>query len=170
MGGWVGGCAGVWRDGAGVHSRAQQAKWGLWALHAVDTLANGLTPGSWGEGLGVHSVHLAAAHPCSLQAFEAKRPARDAESKARKAAQQYLRCPILLAPAQAYEAKRTARDAEREAREAAQEEEIRRAAEERAKREEEEAAKWMHLFTVEEAGEGALSAEEGEVRLGGFVF
>lgn len=65
----------------------------------------------------------------------------------------------------AYEARRAARDAEREAQEAAQEAEIRKAAEERAKREAEEAEKWMHTFTVEAAGEEALSREAGEAQL-----
>jgi len=69
----------------------------------------------------------------------------------------------------AYEARRAAKEAEREAAEAAQEAEIRRAAEERAKREEEEAKKWMHTFTVEEAGEEALTREEGEVVLGRMI-
>lgn len=80
-------------------------------------------------------------------------------------------CPGAYGPAaaglpQAYDAKRAAKDAEREAQEAAQEEEIRRAAEERQRREEAEAAKWMHLFTVEAAGEDALSVEQGEVCCG----
>lgn len=64
---------------------------------------------------------------------------------------------------QAYDARRAARDAERDAQERAQEEEFKRAAEERQRKEEEEAAKWMHLFKVEDAGEEALSREEGEV-------
>lgn len=63
---------------------------------------------------------------------------------------------------QAYEARRAAKEAEREAQEAAQEEEIRRAAEERRKKEEEEAAKWMSAFTLEAAGEDALSKEQDE--------
>jgi hypothetical protein len=62
----------------------------------------------------------------------------------------------------AYEARRAARDAEREAQEAAQEAEILKAAEEREKREKEEAEKWMHMFSVEEAGEDALNKEKGE--------
>ena len=64
----------------------------------------------------------------------------------------------------AYNASRAARDAEREALEAAQEAEIRRAAEERAKREEEEAAQWMSSFKVEDAGEEALPNEEIEAQ------
>ncbi|GAB4817445.1 hypothetical protein N2152v2_004491 [Parachlorella kessleri] len=68
----------------------------------------------------------------------------------------------LVSKRSAYEAKRAAKDAERQAQEDAQEAEIRRAAEERAKREEEEAAKWMHLFTVEAAGREALSREQEE--------
>jgi flagellar biosynthesis GTPase FlhF len=60
----------------------------------------------------------------------------------------------------AYDAARAARDAERETLEQAQEEEIRRAALERAKKEEEEAQKWMSSFTVEDEGEDALAAEE----------
>jgi DDRGK domain-containing protein 1 len=60
----------------------------------------------------------------------------------------------------AYDAARAARDAERETLEQAQEEEIRRAALERAKKEEEEAQKWMSSFTVEDAGEDAIAAEE----------
>jgi hypothetical protein len=70
----------------------------------------------------------------------------------------------VLGPVQAYEAKRAAKEAERQAREEAQEAEIRRAAEERQRREEEESSKWMHLFTVEAAGEDAQSREQGEVR------
>ena len=70
-----------------------------------------------------------------------------------------------LSKTDAYEAKRAARDAERDAQEAAQDAEIRRAAEERAAREEAEAAKWMHTFTVEAAGEQAESAEQGEAAL-----
>jgi len=62
----------------------------------------------------------------------------------------------------AYEARRAAKDAEREAQEAAQEAEILKAAEEREKREKEEAEKWMHMFSVEEAGEDALNKEKGE--------
>lgn len=69
----------------------------------------------------------------------------------------------------AYEARRAARDAEREAQEAAQEEEIRKAAEERARRQAEEAEKWMHTFTVEAAGEDALSKEAGEAQLNKMV-
>lgn len=65
----------------------------------------------------------------------------------------------------AYEARRAARDAEREAQEAAQEEAIKKAAEERAKLEAEEAEKWMHTFTVEAAGEQALTQEAGEAQL-----
>lgn len=65
----------------------------------------------------------------------------------------------------AYDARRAARDAEREALEAAQEAEIRRAAEERVRKEEAEAAKWMHTFSVEAAGEDALSQEQGEALL-----
>lgn len=65
----------------------------------------------------------------------------------------------------AYEARRAARDAEREAAEAAQEAELRKAAEERARREAEEAEKWMHTFTVEESGEEMLSREDGETVL-----
>ena len=44
-----------------------------------------------------------------------------------------------------------------------QEEEIRRAAEARRKREEAEATRWMHTFSVEAAGEEALSQEQGQV-------
>lgn len=69
----------------------------------------------------------------------------------------------------AYEARRAAKDAEREAAEAAQEAEIRLAAEERARREEEEAQQWMHTFTVEDAGEEALSQEQGEELLNSMV-
>lgn len=38
-----------------------------------------------------------------------------------------------------------------------QEEEIRRAAEERARREEAEAAKWMSMISVQESGTGELT-------------
>ena len=65
----------------------------------------------------------------------------------------------------AYEARRAAKDAEREAQEAALEDEIRKAAEERAKKEAEEAERWMHTFTVEDAGEQALTQEAGEEQL-----
>lgn len=67
---------------------------------------------------------------------------------------------------QVYDARRAQRDAEREALEAAQEAEIAAAAAARAAREEEEAAKWRGMFTVEEAGQEALDSEEGEVRRG----
>lgn len=62
----------------------------------------------------------------------------------------------------AYDAARAARDAERETLELAQEEEIRRAALERAKKEEEEAQKWMSSFKIEDAGEDTLAVEEEE--------
>ena len=62
----------------------------------------------------------------------------------------------------AYEARRAARDAEREAIELAQEQEILRAAEEREAKEQEEAEKWMHMFTVDDAGEEAQNKEQGE--------
>ena len=62
----------------------------------------------------------------------------------------------------AYEARRAAKDAEREAMELAQEQEILRAAEEREAKEQEEAEKWMHMFTVDDAGEDAQSKEQGE--------
>lgn len=62
----------------------------------------------------------------------------------------------------AYEARRAARDAEREAQEAAQEAEILKAAQERELREQEEADKWMHMFSVEGVGEDAMNKEDGE--------
>ncbi|KAL4527343.1 hypothetical protein Ndes2526B_g08958 [Nannochloris sp. 'desiccata'] len=68
-----------------------------------------------------------------------------------------------------YDANRRARDAEREAQEAAQEEAIKKAAEERAQKEAEEAEKWMHTFTVEAAGEQALTQEAGEAQLARMV-
>jgi DDRGK domain-containing protein 1 len=64
-----------------------------------------------------------------------------------------------------YEADRRARDAEREAQEAALEEELKQIAVERAKKEAQEAEKWMHTFTVEDAGEQALTQEAGEEQL-----
>ena len=62
----------------------------------------------------------------------------------------------------AYEARRAAKDAEREAQEKAQEEAMLRAAQEREAREQEEAEKWMHMFSVQDAGEDAISRDQGE--------
>lgn len=69
----------------------------------------------------------------------------------------------------AYEAKRAAKEAEREAIELAQEEEILRAAEEREAKEREEAEKWMHMFTIDDAGEDAQSKEQSEQLLDSMV-
>lgn len=61
---------------------------------------------------------------------------------------------------EAYEARMNARNAEREARERAHEEEVIRAARERQAREQEEAERWMKMFSVDEAGEAARNEED----------
>lgn len=69
----------------------------------------------------------------------------------------------------AYEQRRAAKDAEREAQEEAQRAEMLRVAQEREAKEQEEAEKWMHMFTMQEAGEEAISKEDGEELLNNMV-
>lgn len=69
----------------------------------------------------------------------------------------------------AYEQRRAARDAEREAQEEAQRAEMLRVAQEREAKEQEEAEKWMHMFTMQEAGEEAISKDDGEELLNKMV-
>lgn len=69
----------------------------------------------------------------------------------------------------AYEHRRAARDAEREAQEEAQRAEMLRVAQLREAKEQEEAEKWMHMFTMQEAGEEAITKEDGEELLSKMV-
>ncbi|GIL86390.1 hypothetical protein Vretifemale_14722 [Volvox reticuliferus] len=98
-----------------------------------------------------------------------RRAARRAARREAAAAQQAA-YDARLNKRSAYEERRAKREAEREAQEAAQEEEMRRAAEERARREEAEAAKWMGQIVLEEQGEeGDESGASAESLLAQFV-
>lgn len=78
--------------------------------------------------------------------------AREAERAARTARE---------AKSSAYNDRRAQKDREREARERAQEEEMLAAASERQRLEDEEAARWMNLISVEQAGHEEVEGEEG---------
>lgn len=97
----------------------------------------------------------------------ARRRGQDAEEEEEEDIPEQQQKPV--SRKDAYEAKRAAKDAEREAIELAQEQEILRAAEEREAKEQEEAEKWMHMFTVDDAGEDAQNKEKGEKLLHAMV-
>eukprot|EP00879_Flechtneria_rotunda_P003416 GHRR01003644.1.p1 GENE.GHRR01003644.1~~GHRR01003644.1.p1 ORF type:complete len:315 (+),score=125.81 GHRR01003644.1:250-1194(+) len=82
-----------------------------------------------------------------LNRREARRTER-AEARAEGAAAREARQSKI----NAYEEKRRKKEEERESRDKAQEEEMRHAAEEKQKAEDEEAAKWMNLISVEQTG------------------